>query len=369
MVRGDGQVLRKKIRERCESTMDGLELDRLQLGSSDSNDESSTDSDVMPELVSSSDSSSSDSGLSESIGQVTSLCRDRRPDILVKTGKVTTTGGDMPVSLGFSDASVASDGWEELYDMEGNPTGMEVLEIGVKRLALDESDEDNTIDRVMLERDGNIGIFSDDYGGVVVKKRDCKVRVLLSYLLWVVMACWWLRLGTCNGLMHNPTCSGRETSALNSTFTKRSGHEKGAFNMSPKESDREKGAFNMPSKESDREKGAFNNYPKESGRGNGLYNGGQERESTNVRRCSKFSKFPNLPYNDVNANDKDKGRGLSGIGRGGGTPPINQLALKQKYLGNVLDEREVDSAKDAFIISEESTLQAQIDKPSGPNWT
>ena len=46
---------------------------------------------------------------------------------------------------------------------------------------------------------------------------------------------------------------------------------------------------------------------------------------------------------------------------------INQLALKQKYLGNVLDEREVDSAKDAFIIREESTLQAQIDKPSGPN--
>ena len=87
---------------------------------------------VLPELSSSS-GSESDSGMSETLGQVTSLCLNRRPEHVVSSGVVTVTQSDLPITLGFSDASVSSCGWEEIYDLDGNPTGVEVLEIGVKK--------------------------------------------------------------------------------------------------------------------------------------------------------------------------------------------------------------------------------------------
>ena len=107
----------------------------------------------LPYLTSSSETSDTDSGLSESVGQVTNLCRDRRPDPTVSSGKITRTGMMLPVSIGFSDASVSSDDWEEVYDLSGNPTGVEVLEIGIKRLGIgeDETDDGYMDRRVMLE--------------------------------------------------------------------------------------------------------------------------------------------------------------------------------------------------------------------------
>ena len=62
-----------------------------------------------------------------------------------------------------------------------------------------------------------------------------------------------------------------------------------------------------------------------------------------------------------------KGRGLSEIGRGGGTPPIKQLELKPKYFDDVLDTRGMDSAKGMNFCSEMATVQVQIDEPSEPN--
>ena len=64
---------------------------------------------VLPELSSSS-GSESDSGMSETLGQVTSLCLNRRPEHVVSSGVVTVTQSDLPITLGFSDASVSSCG-------------------------------------------------------------------------------------------------------------------------------------------------------------------------------------------------------------------------------------------------------------------
>ena len=64
--------------------------------------------------------------------------------------------------------------------------------------------------------------------------------------------------------------------------------------------------------------GASNKSFKESGHEKGVFNIAQKCEST------VETEYSNLPYNDVCVNAEDKGRGLSGIGRVGGNPPIDQ---------------------------------------------
>ena len=110
--------------------------------------------------------------------------------------------------------------------------------------------------------------------------------------------------------------------------------------MSSKESGHKKGAFNSTlEKESGHEKDAFNKSFKESGHEKGVFNSAQKCEST------VETEYSNLPHNDECVNYEDKGRGLGGIGKVGGKPPIEQLTLKPEYLCNVLDEREMDSAR------------------------
>ena len=75
-------------------------------------------------LTSSNLSSDSDSGMSTTVGQVTNLCGDRRPEPVVQSGIVTRTDLYMPVTLGFSDNSNSRSDWEVVYDLDGNPTGV-----------------------------------------------------------------------------------------------------------------------------------------------------------------------------------------------------------------------------------------------------
>ena len=56
-------------------------------------------------------------------GNVTNLCRQRAP-VRIRRGIITETGPYIPVTLGFSMDS-SNEGWEEVYDEAGNPTGIE----------------------------------------------------------------------------------------------------------------------------------------------------------------------------------------------------------------------------------------------------
>ena len=55
--------------------------------------------------------------MSSTVGQVTDLLRDRQPSTIVTSGILTETGPSLPVTLWFSDESVVSDAWEEIYDL------------------------------------------------------------------------------------------------------------------------------------------------------------------------------------------------------------------------------------------------------------
>ena len=371
----------------------------LLLNEDSSENDAENDAESMPRLSSSSSSSTegSDSGMSESIGQVTSLCRDRRPTPVIETGVVTVTQRDLPLSLGFSDASVNSDGWEEVYDLEGNPTGVEVLEIGIRRLGLGMNDEDEMDaaldDRVMLELgDRNdverVGMYIDDVGGVVVQGWRRKFDVLVTYALWVILAsiiCTNMRV--CSGLNTSGTGCGQEADAVNCKF---SGRENGVFN-SPSISDRENGVFNMGSInavtncpcKSGRENCAFNS-PSISDRENGVLNmdsikavtncpckSGRENCAFNIDRfntviCVDEKGVSNkttvgLCDRQVQANNNTvKGRGQSGAERGGGTPPAE--LSDPSCLENDLDEEFIECARDEEVKCEAlATCQAQID--------
>lgn len=82
---------------------------------------------------------------------------------------VTKTELYMPVTLGYSDASMTSNEWEVVYDLEGNPTGMEVLEIGVRRLNLSRGDRssDDGYSEVTRNRVTSMQSFTDDARNVV----------------------------------------------------------------------------------------------------------------------------------------------------------------------------------------------------------
>ena len=354
----------KKRYKKCLN-VSGL-CNRVGLLLNEDNSENDVENDVesMPRLSSSSSSSTegSDSGMSESIGQVTSLCRDRRPTPVIETGVVTVTQRDLPLSLGFSDASVNSDGWEEVYDLEGNPTGVEVLEIGIRRLGLGMNDEDEMDaaldDRVMLELgDRNdverVGMYIDDVGGVVVQGWRRKFDVLVSYALWVILASMiCMNMRVCSGLNTSGTGCGQEADAVNCKF---SGRENGVFN-SPSISDRENGVFNMGSIN------AVTNCPCKSGRENCAFN----IDSFNTVICVDEKGVSNkttvgLCDRQVQANNNTvKGRGQSGAERGGGTPPAK--LSDPSYLENDLDEEFIECARDEEVKCEAlATCQAQID--------
>ena len=71
----------------------------------------------------------SDSGVSESQGLITNLCPTRRP-VVWSRGLVTITSDRPPLSVGLSDASLNE--WEDLCDLDGNPTGVEVMELNIR---------------------------------------------------------------------------------------------------------------------------------------------------------------------------------------------------------------------------------------------
>ena len=96
----------------------------------------SSESGSIPDLASSESWSSEadneletdhDSGVSDSLaGNVTDLSRRRRIQA-VRRGVITETGPYIPASLGLSFCEADSDGWEEVLDTYGNPTGVERL--------------------------------------------------------------------------------------------------------------------------------------------------------------------------------------------------------------------------------------------------
>ena len=71
----------------------------------------------------------SDSGVSESLGLITNLCPTRRPTVWSR-GLVTVTSDRPPLTVGLSDASLNE--WEDLCDLDGNPTGVEVMELNIR---------------------------------------------------------------------------------------------------------------------------------------------------------------------------------------------------------------------------------------------
>ena len=69
--------------------------------------------------------SETDSGLTDDcVGGVTNLCRERR-EHSIRSGIVTETGPFIPVSLGFSQVDMMDSDWEEVFDDNGQPTGVE----------------------------------------------------------------------------------------------------------------------------------------------------------------------------------------------------------------------------------------------------
>ena len=246
---------------------------------------------------------------------------------------MTLTGKNLPVSIGFSDASVASDGWEEVYDLEGNPTGMEVLEIGVRRLGLEGYESDDYTDgRIMLEMGDRINVLNenlyiDDVNGIVSIQSGWLERVV-AYMLWIIMACVCLNAGLVSGLengafnrttMAGGEGSGRETSGAFNILNVRgrnSGHEtSGAFNIESVCGGSDSG--HEPS-------GAFNIIAKtmlevgDSASGGKCANGG-------LVKCNGGELDPSSNIEDANEDpqyDVKLGRDLSGIGRVGGNPSV-----------------------------------------------
>ena len=133
----------------------------------------STDSDSIPRLTPSEESSSDettetdqDSGVSDrNVGNVTNLCRRRLPQT-VEAGVVTETGPFIPVTLGFGGSDDDNDCWEEVLDDFGNPTGMERLSfrLNVRDLRTESIDEElDQIRRMNGLNDGtNRRWYSDD---------------------------------------------------------------------------------------------------------------------------------------------------------------------------------------------------------------
>ena len=130
------------------------------------------------------------------------MCRDRHQITTVDRGVITETEFMAPVTLGFSDASVSSECWEEVYDLEGFPTGVEVLEIGVRRLTVGDGENlvddgyegmvQNRLERKFVERN-----YVDDVRKTGMKRRRVsgsnprwltKVMVLI---LWAIMSSMW----------------------------------------------------------------------------------------------------------------------------------------------------------------------------------
>ena len=114
----------------------------------------SPNSDSMPELASTEEwtsgdealwvESNSDSGMSDkNIGNVTDLCRKRRPPV-VNQGIITETGPYIPVSLGFGEVDTGDEQWEEVLDEWGNPTGVErrSFKLNVQDLRTESIDDD-----------------------------------------------------------------------------------------------------------------------------------------------------------------------------------------------------------------------------------
>ena len=260
-------------------------------------------------------STSSDSGMSMTVGQVTDLCGDRRPPVSVRSGVVTETNLYMPITLGFSDASVSSDGWEVVHDLDGNPTGMEVLEVGVRRLALEDENglSDDGYAGTTRNRLSSIQWYPDDarrlleiqhinpHAVVSIGNRGTlRLNVVCSYILWAIIVSMWLGLDVrADTGVHKRMCSNLNTEkafeigqlVYGSIPSSTSDHETGAFNNSSCSlndsrddgqlgaSGHETGVFNRYSSgsigrenaSSGRETGVFNRYSY-SGRGNGAFN-------------------------------------------------------------------------------------------------
>ena len=97
------------------------------------------------------------------------MCRDRHSIPTAEAGMVTETRAMAPVILGSSDASVTSEVWEEIYDLEGFPTGVEVLEIGVRCIGPKEARSES----------------DDRYGGVVQNRFE---RNFVEGIFWNILS-------------------------------------------------------------------------------------------------------------------------------------------------------------------------------------
>ena len=325
-------------------------------------------SDSLSDLTSSSLSSGSDSGMSTTIGQVTNLCGDRRPELEVPSGVVTRTDLYMPVTLGFSDNSISSSDWEVVYDLDGNPTGMEILEVGVRRLNFEDENgsSDDGFSGTTRDRIASIQSFSDDVRSrVEFREREhpdphavvsignnsvLRLNSICAYIMWALLTC------ACVRVQGTELDQRKNTSVP--TVVNRLSYKMSTLDMTAVTgpSDCRTGAFNRHSDvhESGHETtGAFNSDDNtcNSGHGSGVFNiHSNESEVEALTECTvMLSSEHNEKLTDeqvdmdmkevCNKNDTSESHrewGSSGAIRGGGTP-ITKL-VDTTELGAIVPE-------------------------------
>ena len=134
----------------------------------------------------------SDSGVSETVGELTDLSRRQGQLAVPSVGMLTETDGPWPVSIGFSEASYDSDGWEDVLDLDGVPTGVQVLEVCLTRSEawvryIDDEVEVVENDTRALVMVGNDRRWDPDLEQMVLLELARVARLTVIEYVWQVM--------------------------------------------------------------------------------------------------------------------------------------------------------------------------------------